>query len=91
MKSRRTKRFKELLDSLPWDIQSTAKRKFRLWQENPSHPSLHFKPIEKTKASLSPLYEIRINITYRAVCFRDSDTYVWVWIGHHGEFDKLIF
>jgi hypothetical protein len=46
MKSRRSKRFRALLEALHPDIQRLAANTYRRWQQNLSHPGLHFKPID---------------------------------------------
>lgn len=32
---------------LPQDVKEQAKKAYQLWQENRSHPSLHFKKVGK--------------------------------------------
>lgn len=56
-----------------------------LFAENPDHPSLRFKKL----GGYDNVWSVRINEQYRAVCERDGDTVVWVWIGSHNEFDQL--
>jgi hypothetical protein len=46
MKSRRSKRFRALLEALHPDIQRLAANTYRRWQQDLSHPGLHFKPID---------------------------------------------
>jgi hypothetical protein len=88
MKSRRSKRFRALLEALPPDIQRLAANTCRRWQQDPSHPGLHFKPID---ASDPDIFSIRIGAHYRAICERQPDgAYLWVWIGTHEEYNKLI-
>jgi hypothetical protein len=37
------------------------------------------------------IYSIRIGMHYRAICERQPDgTYLWVWIGTHEAYHKLI-
>ena len=33
-------------------------------------------------------YEVSITRDYRAVAYSDGDTYVWFWVGKHGDFDN---
>jgi mRNA-degrading endonuclease RelE of RelBE toxin-antitoxin system len=88
MKSRRSKRFRASLEALPPDIQRLATDTYQRWQQNPSHPGLHFKPIDSSDPDI---YSIRIGAHYRAICERQPDgAYLWVWIGTHEEYDKLI-
>lgn len=89
MISRRTTPFWKCFKGLPENIQALAKEKFNIWKNNPEYPSLRFQPIESTKDNPFPKYEISITLRYRAVCFKDGDTYVWEWIGTHEDFNKL--
>jgi hypothetical protein len=43
MTSTATPRFWELLNALPPEIQELARKNYRLWLQNPQHPSLQFK------------------------------------------------
>jgi hypothetical protein len=54
--------------------------------ENPGHGSLHFKELEGHEA----LWSARVGRQYRALARRKGDLVVWVWIGHHSEYDRLI-
>lgn len=89
IRSKRTGKFKDLFTCLPGDIQALARDKYKLWLENPNHPSLRFKPIRSARDNPFPMYEISITLSYRAVCFKDKDTYVWEWVGTHEKFNKL--
>ncbi|MEW6533016.1 MAG: hypothetical protein AB1473_19455 [Thermodesulfobacteriota bacterium] len=86
MKSVTTERFRKALAALPPDIQRQAREAYKLFKQNPHHPSLRFKTIHPSK----PIYSIRINIDYRAVAIRDGDTVLWYWIGSHQDYEKLI-
>lgn len=86
MKSHTTERFRKMLQQLPEQIRRQAREAYKLFKQNPYHPSLRFKQIHPTK----PVYSVRINIDYRAVGTRDGDEIVWFWIGSHTEYEKLI-
>ncbi len=87
MKSKRTRRFRELLRQLPVDARRQAYAAYRLFKRDPTHPSLRFKPIR----SADPIYSVRIGINFRALGRREADDLiVWFWIGTHAEYDKLI-
>jgi hypothetical protein len=43
MKSSTTKAFRDGFLRLPPTVQTLARKNYRLWRENPQHPSLHFK------------------------------------------------
>jgi len=86
MISKRTKRFKQLLRTLPTSAQAQAYAAYRLFKMDPHHPGLSFKQVD-TKP---PLYSVRIGLHYRALGVKQGDTIVWVWIGSHADYDKLL-
>ena len=86
MKSRTTRRFRELLAWLPAHVRAQAREAYELFRQNPSHPGLHFKKVH----SDPPTYSARVGIDYRAVGALDNDTMVWFWIGSHADYDKLL-
>ncbi|MDZ7288576.1 MAG: hypothetical protein ONB44_02270 [candidate division KSB1 bacterium] len=86
MKSYTTERFRKLLQQVPEQTRRQAREAYRLFMQNPYHPSLRFKQIHPVK----PIYSVRINIDYRAVGTLDEDEIVWFWIGSHTDYDKLI-
>lgn len=88
VKSVRTRQFKKLFERLPPHIQEIARRKFELFKANPNHPSFHRRIVQSTAHLSHPHHEFRITRDYRATCFIDGDTYVWVFIGSHADFDK---
>lgn len=87
MKSRRTRQFRELLHALPLDVRRQAITAYRLFKRDPFHPSLQFKRVSATR----PLYSVRIGISYRALGLREpDDVIVWLWIGSHADYDRLL-
>jgi len=86
LRSRTTRRFRKCLAELPDDVRRRARKAYRLFREDPSHPSLRFKRIHRTQ----PIHSVRISLGYRALGVREGDTMVWFWIGSHDEYDKLI-
>ena len=66
-------------------VREAARRAYRVFAENPSHPSLRFKKL----GGYVHVWSVRISEQYRAVGERHGDTVVWVWIGSHNDFDKL--
>jgi hypothetical protein len=45
MRSLRNKQFKTMFAKLPKTAQAEARKAYKLWRENPAHPSLQFKPL----------------------------------------------
>ncbi|MBT4138377.1 MAG: hypothetical protein HOE48_10695 [Candidatus Latescibacteria bacterium] len=78
-----TRRFWRCFERLPIPVQETAKENFSLLKANQRHPSLHFKEVGK-------FWSVRAGIGYRALAVKDQDDFIWVWIGPHGEYDRLI-
>jgi hypothetical protein len=69
--------------SLPVEIRSLAKKNFQLLKADISHPSLQFKKIGK-------VWSARVGSNYRAVATQIDGGFLWVWIGTHAEYDKLL-
>lgn len=87
MKSQRTKTFRELLSDLPLDVKRQAYAAYRQFKQDPFHPSLQFKRVSQRKA----LFSVRIGINHRALGIREADDLiVWIWIGSHAEYDKIL-
>lgn len=86
MDSHVTSRFRKCFDALPKDVRDKAKRVYKIWTENPSHPSLHFKQVHDTE----PIFSVRIGLQHRALGAKESNTVIWFWIGTHEEYNNLI-
>jgi hypothetical protein len=87
MKSKRTLQFKKLLAHLSQPTRQQAYAAYRLFKRDPFHPSLQFKRVSQQR----PLYSVRIGIAYRALGLRqDDDLIIWIWIGSHADYDKLV-
>ena len=86
MKSRVTEDFLALFAELPHEIRARARKNYRLWLQNPSHPSLQFKKVHSNE----PVYSIRVGRRWRALGLLEGDTIHWFWIGSHAEYDGLL-
>lgn len=86
MISRTTPQFWQRFDDLPLEVQQLAVRTYSIWQNDPAHGSLHFKKL----ANMDALWSIRVGRQYRALARRQAELVIWVWIGHHSEYDQLI-
>jgi hypothetical protein len=78
-----------LLDRLPRLASrdpGAAQKAYRLFRENPRHPSLQFKKVHNRE----PVYSVRVTVGYRAVGLLDNDEVAWFWIGSHAEYDRLL-
>lgn len=78
-----TDRFWKCFKKLPDPVQKISKRNFHLLKINPLHPSLHFKKVGK-------FWSVRIGLDYRALAIEDGVDFIWVWIGTHGEYERMI-
>jgi hypothetical protein len=88
MKSKRTKLFKKLYDKLSDEIKNNAIKQYKLFKQNPNHPSLRTKMLGSTKNDTIKVFEVSIGMGYRATYFIEQNIYVWFWIGTHDSFDK---
>lgn len=84
MKSLTTPDFWSAYAHLPEDVKEQARKAYKLWRENQSHPSLHFKKVGKN------LWSARVSSGYRALALKKGDDYYWFWIGTHNEYDALL-
>jgi hypothetical protein len=83
MRHRATPRFWACYRALPEEVQQLADRGYELLRNNPRHPSLHFKKIGQ-------FWSARVGLHYRAMAVEDGEDLLWVWIGTHAEYDRLI-
>lgn len=60
-------------DALDPRVKEAARRSFRLFAENPAHPSLRFKKL----AGHESIWSVRINDSVRVLAERDGDTVIW--------------
>jgi hypothetical protein len=86
VRSQTTPRFRALLTALPEQARRQAREAYRHFSADPHHPSLHFKRVRDQR----PTHSVRIGVHYRALGYFESDTIVWVWIGSHAEYDRLL-
>ena len=80
---RATERFWKCFDKLPEPIQELSHKNFQLLKANPRRPSLHFKKIGN-------FWSVRIGLDYRALALEDNDDLIWVWIGSHDDYERMI-
>ena len=73
MNSRTTERFRRAFAGLPQQVQRQARDAYRLFQNNPQHLSLWFKPVNPRR----PIYSVRISRDYRALGIREGNAIIW--------------
>lgn len=86
MISRATPRFWAAYRALPPTVQDTARRAYRLFRNNPRHPSLQFKRVHARE----PIYSVRVTLGYRALALLEDGEITWFWIGDHAAYDRLL-
>jgi steroid 5-alpha reductase family enzyme len=83
MTHRATPRFWSCYRRLPEEVRRLADRGYELIKSDPRHPSLHFKKIGE-------LWSVRVGLHYQALAVEDGEDLLWVWIGTHAEYDRLV-
>ncbi len=80
---RATDRFWQRYDRLPREVRKLADKCFGILKANPRHPSLQFKKV-------GGLWSARVGLAHRALAAEDGSDYLWVWIGSHDEYERMI-
>ncbi len=77
--------FWEAYRGLDESVRQSARKAYRLWSENPFHPSLHFKCINRSES----IWAVGVTRGYRALGILEDDTVTWFWIGSHDEYERF--
>ena len=85
MKSATLASFWDAYRALSEEVRASTRKAYRLWVENPFHPSLRFKCINHEE----DVWSVRVSRAYRAVGVLDGDTVTWFWIGGHDEYERF--
>ena len=80
---RTTKRFWDFYSSLSGEVRLLADKSFDLLKKDANYPSLHFKKVGK-------FWSARVGAGHRALAIPDGGDFIWVWIGTHDEYMRLI-
>ena len=83
MKHRAAPEFWEAFQALDPVVQQAARNAFRLLNDDPRHPSLHLKKAGR-------FWSARVGLNYRAVAVDAEDGLVWIWIGPHGPYERML-
>jgi len=83
MKSSATSKFWRAYHSLPPEIRAESRKAYRLWAENPRHPSLRFE-------RKGPYWSVRIARGWRALVRMHEGTLYWFWVGPHDEYERVL-
>jgi hypothetical protein len=80
---RTTPDFRKRFQALSEQVRRFAEKNFALLKENPKHPSLQFKKVGK-------FWSARVGLDHRALAVEDDQGFIWVWIGRHDHYVKLL-
>jgi len=86
VQSQTTEEFRTLLAAAPASVRAKAQGAYRLWSDNPAHPSPRFKKVHDKL----PIYSVRIDLDWRALGVMKQGALIWFWIGPHSEYEKLL-
>lgn len=78
-----SRRFWSAYQQLPADVQELADKCYRLFERDPQHPSLHLKKVGK-------YWSVRVGRSHRAPATEIENGFIWIWIGTHEEYERLI-
>jgi hypothetical protein len=76
-------RFWTCFEKLPAHIQELAQDNFELLKIDPQYPSLRLKKVGK-------FWSVRVGLNYRALAVEDGEDFIWVWVGPHDEYMRMI-
>lgn len=85
MKSATLPSFWECYARLDETTKRRVRKAYRLWEENPFHPSLHFECINQEEN----VWSVRVTRGYRAIGVFEGDTVTWFWIGRHDAYERF--
>ena len=80
---RTTDQFWQRYQDLPKDVRALADKSFQLLKDNSRHPSLQLKKVGN-------YWSARVGLAHRALAVEDGNDRIWVWIGSHDEYAKMI-
>ncbi len=75
--------FWDCYHQLPEHIRALAGKQFRLFRENPFHPSLAF-------SRKGGVWTAEVGRGYRAIARRRGNDVYWFWIGTHEAYNQLL-
>jgi hypothetical protein len=83
VKHRATETFWKHYQRLPTTIQRLADKNFALLEQDARHPSLQLKKVGEG-------WSARVGRDFRALALESDDGLIWIWIGPHDQYDKLL-
>jgi len=76
--------FWRLYRRLPRDVRRLSAKSYKVWQQDPFHPFLHFKKVG------DELWSVRVGAHHRALGRFDDHRLVWSCIGMHTDYDRML-
>lgn len=77
--------FWDAYQELDGTIKARVRKAYRLWSEDPFHPSSRFKCINNQEN----IWAARVTLGFRAVGVLDADTVTWFWVGSHDAYERF--
>lgn len=77
--------FWEAYGRLDDSVRQSARKVYALWADNPFHPSLRFKCVNRGES----IWSVRVTRGFRALGILKGDTVTWFWIGSHDEYERF--
>lgn len=75
--------FWDCYKALPEHARKLAHKQFRLFRQDPRHPSLAF-------SRKGEVWTVEVGRGYRALARQRGEDYYWFWIGSHETYNKLL-
>lgn len=83
MNSSVTRSFRQWFERLPADVQTQARKQFRLWRRDHGHPSLHFKKV-------GDYWSARVDRNHRVLGLEKDGRIYWFYIGPHDGYEARL-
>lgn len=83
MPNHASSRFWSSYEALPERVRKLADEAFAVFESDPQHPSLQFKKVGQ-------FWSARIDRNHRALAVEVHDGLLWIWIGTHENYERLI-
>ena len=80
---RTTPQFWQRYHDLPASVRDSADKAFALLKRDARHPSLQLKKV-------GSFWSARVGLAHRALAAQDGDDFIWVWIGSHDEYERIL-
>jgi hypothetical protein len=70
-------------ERLPSSVRALADKQYALLLQGPKHPALHFTQLGRFRS-------VRVGDDYRALGVEVPDGVLWLWIGSHADYGRLL-